>query len=79
MGLVLRQGLAVTGAGVVLGIAASALAAPLLRRVLFGSHPLDVPSFVIGPAILLLVAAASCLVPASRAACVDPAEAIRGE
>jgi putative ABC transport system permease protein len=79
LALVVRHGLVVTTAGVATGLLASAATAPLLRRVLFGIEPLDVASFVAAPAILLLVGLAASLIPARRAASVDPAEALRAE
>jgi ABC-type lipoprotein release transport system permease subunit len=48
-----------------------------MEHLLFGVTPLDVRSFVAGPALLLLVALLSTALPARRAARVDPAEALR--
>jgi predicted permease len=79
VGLILRQGLAVTSLGLALGIAAALAATRLVEGMLFGVSRLDVASFAIGPALLLLVAVAACLVPARRAASIDPAEALRAE
>jgi predicted permease len=75
--LVLRQGLGVTVAGVAAGIVASALLAPLMRGLLFGIQPVDVASFVVAPLVLLAVGIAACLLPARRAATVDPADVLR--
>jgi ABC-type lipoprotein release transport system permease subunit len=50
-----------------------------MRGVLDGIDPLDLPSFAAAPALLALVAAIACVVPAYRAISADPAEAIREE
>jgi hypothetical protein len=77
--LVLRQGLRVTGAGLLLGIGAAAALTRLLERLLFGITPLDAVAFALAPALLLPVAVVACLLPAWRAAAVEPTEALRCE
>jgi putative ABC transport system permease protein len=77
--LVLRQGLAFTVAGLALGLLAAAGASQFLSSLLFGVTPYDTVAFAIAPAVLIVVALVACLVPAWRAAAVDPAEALRAE
>jgi putative ABC transport system permease protein len=77
--LVLSQGLAVTIAGLVVGVAASALAARALRPMLFGIEPLDRVSFIVMPLVLFTVALLACIVPARRAAAMDPAATLKAE
>lgn len=77
LGLVLREGLAVTALGVVLGILGAAAISRLMQGALFGVTPLDPLSFAMAPAVLLPVAFAACLVPALRASRISPAEALR--
>ncbi len=77
--LVLRQGLLVTGAGLVLGLAGAAAMARFLASLLFGVTPFDVVAFAAAPAVLLAVALGACLLPAWRAASVPPTEALRAE
>jgi predicted lysophospholipase L1 biosynthesis ABC-type transport system permease subunit len=77
--LVLRQGLAVTAAGLLLGVAGAAALSRLLERLLFGVTPLDAVAFALAPAVLVPVALAACLLPARRAAGVEPSEALRSE
>ena len=79
LGLVLRQGLAVTGLGLLLGVALAATLTRMLEGLLFGVTPFDAVSFSAAPAFLFAVAVAACFLPAWRAAAVDPAEALRCE
>jgi putative ABC transport system permease protein len=79
VGLVMREGLIVTGAGLAAGIGGAMALTRFMQGVLFGVAPLDAVSFVAGPAVLALVAAAACLVPARRAAAINPADALRLE
>jgi predicted permease len=79
VGLVLREGLSVTAAGVVLGSVAAGLLTRLMTTLLFGTSPLDAFSFSFGPALLLIVGIAASLIPAMRAASSDPASVLRGD
>jgi putative ABC transport system permease protein len=75
--LVFRQGLGITGLGIVSGLLMSAAAARSLSTFLFGVTAFDITSFVVVPLVLAVVAIAACLVPARRAARVDPLQALR--
>ena len=77
--LVLREGVSVTLAGVGFGIVAASLLARLMTGLLFGTSPLDALSFSFGPALLVIVGIAASLVPALRAASIDPVRVVRGE
>jgi putative ABC transport system permease protein len=77
--LVMREGLTVTAIGLVVGLLGAAALTRFMQGVLFGVAPLDVASFIAAPIVLAVVAAAACLLPASRAASTDPAEALRCE
>jgi predicted lysophospholipase L1 biosynthesis ABC-type transport system permease subunit len=79
IGPILRQGLTVTLVGLAAGVLVTALAAQRLRPLLFGIQPLDLPSFVTMPAILLIVASFACVIPARRAAATDPAATLKAE
>jgi putative ABC transport system permease protein len=79
LALVLRQGMVMTAFGVALGLGASALATRALASLLFGVSHLDLLTYASVAAVLLAVAAIACLVPARRAAMLDPMEALRNE
>ena len=79
LALVLRQGLTLTLGGLALGLLAAVFAARLLAGLLFGITPGDAVAFATAPVFLLPVAVAACLIPARRAASVDPAVALRSE
>jgi putative ABC transport system permease protein len=75
--LVLRQGLIPTVAGLLLGIAAAAATTRYLASLLFGIEARDPVSFSAAAAFLLTVAVAAMLLPAWRAAQIDPITALR--
>ncbi|MPZ18778.1 MAG: FtsX-like permease family protein [Luteitalea sp.] len=77
--MVLREGLTVTVLGLLVGIAVAAFATRAMASILFGVAPLDQVAFSLGALLLLGVACAACLIPARRAAGIDPAEALRAE
>ncbi len=76
---VIREGLTLVLGGLALGAGASLFAARLVQGMLFGVGPAD-PATYGGVALFLGgVAALACLVPALRAAGVDPVQAFRAE
>jgi len=77
VGLVVRQVAIVSAAGIAVGLAAAFAASRWLTAVLYGVAPNDPLSFVAVSAILLAVAAAAAIVPARRAARVDPLQVLR--
>jgi putative ABC transport system permease protein len=77
--LVIRQGAMLTATGIVLGLAAGAAGAQVLRSLLFGISTLDPLAFG-GAALLLgLVSLGASYLPARRATRVDPMIALRAE
>jgi len=77
--MVVRQGLVVVGAGVVLGLIAAVTMTRLMTTLLFEVDPLDPLTFAAVPLLLLGAGLVACLLPARRAASVDPAVALRSE
>jgi ABC-type antimicrobial peptide transport system permease subunit len=66
-------------AGLVGGLAASALAGRLIQKLLYGTQVVDPPVILIVSGLFLLSATAAAIVPARRAASVDPMDALRSE
>ena len=79
LGLVLKQALALAGAGVVLGIGGALAASRLLTSFLFEVKPGDPLTYVGVAALLAVVAIAASYLPARRATLVDPLTALRQE
>jgi ABC-type antimicrobial peptide transport system permease subunit len=77
--LVAADGLTVVGAGLLLGLAASALLTRSLEGMLFGIKPLDPSTYAIAAAIMSIAAVAACLIPTLRATRVDPADVLRAQ
>jgi predicted permease len=77
--LVLRQGLALTGAGIGIGLIAAIYATRLMSGMLFDVRPGDPLVFSAAALILAVVAMLACYLPARRAARVDPMVALRYE
>jgi predicted permease len=66
-------------AGLVIGAAASVAAGLLMRTLLFGTEPWDVPTLVGVAVVLGISALVASFIPARRAASVNPIEALRVE
>lgn len=75
--LVLYQGLWIVTVGVATGLAAAFAAVRLLSAFLYGISPRDAVTFVVVPVVVVAAAAVACVVPARRAAKVDPLTALR--
>jgi putative ABC transport system permease protein len=76
--LIMRQALGMAVLGLVIGLAAAIGAARFTRSLLYEISPLDPLTFIVVPLVLLSVIALASLIPARRAARVDPVIAIRG-
>jgi predicted permease len=74
-----RSALVLTVVGAGIGLVAAAALARLMKALLFGVSPLDPLTFAAVPIILALAAALASFLPASRAAAINPADALRAE
>jgi putative ABC transport system permease protein len=77
--LVLKQGLLLTIAGVILGLAAAFALTRLLSGLLFGVAAVDVTTFATISLLLVVVSLLACYLPARRAMRIDPLTALRYE
>jgi predicted permease len=77
--MVLRESTWLAGVGIVAGVGAALLLTRLVKSMLYGIQPYDLPTIAGGVSILLVVALASSWIPARRAAGVQPMEALRHE
>jgi putative ABC transport system permease protein len=75
--LVLGQFAAILVGGLVAGVWLAFAATRSLTAVLYGVNPHDLASFVAVPLALAVVAVMACIVPARRAARIDPLRALR--
>jgi putative ABC transport system permease protein len=79
VGMVVVRGLALTAAGLAIGLAAAAAATRAMKTMLFGVTAFDPATFAGVAALLTAIAALACWVPARRAARVDPIVVLRDE
>jgi putative ABC transport system permease protein len=79
LGLVMAAGLRLALAGIAVGSLLAYAVAQSLRGMLFAVGPLDPVVFASAPLALFVTAAAACIVPALRAARVDPMIALRAD
>jgi predicted permease len=77
MRLVLWQGLALVGVGVLVGLALAALLAQSIRGLLVNVQPTDPLTFIITATVLVAIAVLASYVPARRAMRIDPLVALR--
>ena len=76
---VIRVGLALTGIGLVAGIAGAVALARFLNSALFETAPTDPGTYAAVSAVLLAAALVASWLPARRAARIDPQTALRSE
>jgi putative ABC transport system permease protein len=77
--LVMRRGVGIVSLGVVAGLAAAAVAGPLLASLLYGVSPRDPLALLAGPCVLGAVALVAIWLPARRAMAMNPLSALRLE
>jgi putative ABC transport system permease protein len=74
-----KRGLALTLAGLAMGLALSAIAARSMTSLLYGFQPDYLPTVTVASLILVTVAVLASFVPARRASRMDPMIALRNE
>jgi len=79
VGMLMRQGLTMTAAGTLVGIAGALALTRVIAGLLFGVGAADPITFTAIPLLLAAVAVAACYIPARRATRVDPMRALRTE
>lgn len=79
LALVVRQGMTLTGLGILIGLSGAVAASHAIVSLLFGVSRLDPIAYLGVTALLVGVSAIACWVPAWRAARVDPAITLRAE
>ncbi len=79
LGLVLRQGMLLAGAGAILGVVVALPVTRLASTLLYGVSPTDPLTYISITLLLLAVALLACYIPARRATRVDPLVALRYE
>jgi predicted permease len=79
LGLVFTSAAKLAIAGCALGLLGAAAASKLLRALLFGVSPFDPLVLVLAAFCVLMLAMAASLLPARRAASIDPMKALRAD
>ena len=77
--MVLREGLTLTGLGLLIGLVGALWLARLMKALVYGIGTADPATFGGTAAILAIVAMVACVIPARTAARVDPVIALREE
>jgi putative ABC transport system permease protein len=79
LAMILSDGLRMVGVGIALGIITALSLTRVLQTLLYGVSPRDPVTFVVVPGVLIVAAALACLLPARKAAAVNPVETMRTE
>jgi len=77
--MVLRQGLALTIVGIVIGFLAALVLSKLMSDLVYSVGVRDFWTFVLAPLVFLGIGLLASYLPARRATKVDPVEALRGK
>jgi len=77
--MIVRHALVLAGIGAAIGLASAFGLMQLMKSLLFGISPRDPLTYIVVPAVLIIVAALASYLPARRAAAVDPANTLRAD
>ncbi|MFL6463327.1 MAG: ABC transporter permease [Bryobacteraceae bacterium] len=77
--MILRQGSILILGGLAAGVALVLVAGRVVRGFLFGVSPVDLPTYLAVTGGLLVIGCAASVVPARRAASIEPMQALRAE
>lgn len=77
--MILRQGSFLVGAGIVAGVVLALATGRLVKGFLYGVKPVDAWTYLGVVVLLLVVGTLASLIPARRAAAVEPIQALREE
>ena len=77
--LIVREGLVLAGIGLGLGLVGAYFVGRAMQSTLFGVGKIDVSVFASVAGLLVVAAVIACLIPARRAASVEPMQALRAE
>jgi ABC-type antimicrobial peptide transport system permease subunit len=79
LSLIMKNGLMLVLAGIVIGIGSALGLTRFLATLLFGVEPTDTVTFVVVSAVFFVIAMIAALIPSLRATRVDPLIALRDE
>jgi len=79
LGLVIGEGLRLAGVGVLIGAAGALATTRWLRSELYDTSAIDPLTFVLAAAVLIAIGLLAMLLPARRAAGIDPARTLQAE
>ena len=74
---VLRQGIILAGAGIILGLTAALLLTRLMANLLYQISTRDLTTFLLTPVLFVVIALLASYLPARRATKVNPIDALR--
>ncbi|MCZ6837155.1 MAG: FtsX-like permease family protein, partial [Planctomycetota bacterium] len=77
--LVMKEGLWLTGVGIIVGLGLTVLVAPVLQGMLLNVNSIDGVLYGLVTGLLVLIATLACFIPARRATKVDPMVSLRCE
>jgi putative ABC transport system permease protein len=75
----MRQGLALSGVGLAIGLVAALGVTRLMSSLLFGIEATDLVTYVAAVGVILAAAALASYLPARRASAIDPVETLKAE